>query len=117
MHILGGGITRLWRQSYPAPFTGALAVVIHPHSSEVGIQHRIVIQVATQDGEIIGKLEGEFQIDKGDDNEPGEATVIPMVLDFSSAPLMIPSVGGYAIDVLIDQQHKESLTFFARIRN
>lgn len=116
LHILGGGITRLFRDNYPAPFTGGLAVVIHPHHSEVGLEHQIVIQVATQDGEIIGKLDGTFRVDQGEGTEPGEQSVVPIVLDFSDPPLIIPAQGGYSVDVLVDKQHKDSLTFFAKTR-
>lgn len=116
LHILGGGITRIWRPEYPAPFTGALAIVIQPHATEVGIEHSLVVKIASQDGRELGKLEAQFTVRKGDDSEPGEIAVIPMVIDFSSPPLVIPEVGGYSIDVLIDQQHKDSLSFLARIR-
>lgn len=117
LHVLGGGITRIWRPKYPAPFTGALAVVIQPHAGEVGIEHSLVIKIASQDGKELAKLEAKFTVDKGSDSEPGEIAVIPMVIDFSNPPLVIPEIGGYAIDVLVDQQHKDSLSFFARTRD
>lgn len=116
LHLLGGGITRLWRPTFPAQFSGALALIIHAHPTEVGMEHKLQILIRAADGETVLEAGGGFTVNRGDDSEPGEITALPLVVGFNAPPLTIPREGSYSIDVLVDQQHQDSLSFLAKVK-
>lgn len=111
LHILGGGITRLWREQFPAQIAATLAVMIVLHPTEAESEHKMVIRVASEDGQDIATMEGSFRAQRGDLSKPGELIASPLVLNLHSVPL--PRAGSYSVDILIDNQHQRSLQFVA----
>lgn len=109
LHILGGGLTRLWRSSYPAQLPAALAMVISPETSELNEDHQLVVKVMDEDGKELARFDQNFKVGGG---TPGEVPAIPVVLSFAP-PLPIPHAGNYAIVVLVNSTQEDYLGFTA----
>lgn len=115
LHVLGGGITRVWRPSFPAPLGAQLAVMLTMAPSEAQEKHRIRILVLTEDGGRVGEIKGEFQVSPGPDVKPGERISLPVVMDLR--PLEIKREGTYSIELLIDGQLQRSFSFVASLQD
>ena len=112
LNILGGGITQLWRESYPAQFFGALAMLVSPEHSELTDSHKIQIRIMGEDGESILDQSGEFSAHLSDGTaKPGGVYAIPFVVILP--PLVVPRPGNYSIHIRIDRLEMDSLTFRA----
>jgi len=114
LHILGGGFTNVWRGEYPTGFWGALAMIISPEASEIGEQHKLVIKIMGDD-EQLGNIERGFDVTPrpGTKHWPGELPPIPVVVSFVEQPLRLPKAGFYRFDVLVDNDQKDTVGFFA----
>lgn len=92
-------------------------MIIHAHPTEVGVEHKLRILIRAADGETVLEADGGFTVTRGDDAEPGEITALPLVMGFNAPPLTIPREGSYSIDVIVDQQHQDSLSFVAKVKS
>ena len=112
LHILGGGINRLWREEYPAALGVTLGLLFEVHPTEMDSEHTLGVVMIDADGKEIGSVTADFQIaadpDKG---RPGETLVLPLVVPLHQ--VIIPQHGAYSVEVLIDGQHKRSLGVLA----
>ncbi len=115
LHILGGGITRIWRPSFPAPLGLDLALMLTMTKTEAQEKHRLRVTIMTEDGKTLAELTGEFGIAPGAGTElkPGERLVIPVALPLRD--VQVPGEGIYSIEVLIDAQLQRSFTFVAAL--
>lgn len=111
LHILGGGINRIWRPSFPAPLGVDLALVLTLSTVETQEQHRIRVVVQTADGRSLAEIKGEFGISPGPDVRAGERLAVPLVLPLKA--VQVPAEGIYSVEVLVDGQLQRSLTFTA----
>jgi hypothetical protein len=111
LHVLGGGVTRVWRETYPAPLGVELALMITMQRSETMEKHRLRVLVNGEDGAPIASLDGEFQITPGKDARPGETSIVPLVLDTKS--IALPAAGVYSVEILIDSHQIRSIAFLA----
>lgn len=114
LSVLGGGVTRLWRSEYPAPMNVDLALLLTVHPTEAAEPHRVRVLIQSADGPPeIARLEGEFSF--GDPTpgprgrQPGESLVLPLGLNLRQ--IAIPEPGGYSVEILVDNQHVDSLFF------
>lgn len=119
LHVLGGGITRLWRAEYPAPMGVDLAFLFTVHPTEAAEPHRVRIVIQSVDGPPeIARLDGEFALDPADarlgpaGRQPGESLVFPLGL--SLRQIAIPEPGSYSVEILVDNQHVDSLFFMVQ---
>jgi hypothetical protein len=101
LFLLGGGVTRLFRDSYPAPLGVTLAVVLEMTPAEAGVAHQVVVRIADGDGREIGSMNAALQIGGVAGLEPGEALLVPMV--FALHTVGIPGPGAYDIRVEVDE--------------
>jgi hypothetical protein len=123
IHILGGGVTRVWRGPFPARLGIDLAMVFTLHPTELGEKHRLKVVVQSTDGAQVANLDAEFEVgpahpvieveppEKPEARVPGESSVVPVVVPLREVPL--PGPGSYSIEVLVDGQHIQSLFFLA----
>lgn len=74
LHVLGGGITRLWRNRYPADLNVALAMMIAMSPTEANNDHVLQATVSGTDGEPIAQLDGQFRSEASEYKVPGEAS-------------------------------------------
>lgn len=118
IHILGGGVTRLWRQSFPAAIDCDLALMIIMEQVEIQDRHRLRVIVQGADGQPVASLDGEFSASRNDSapagpgaHQPGEVVFLPLVIPLRGAA--VPSPGAYSIEILVDSQHQQSLPLVA----
>jgi len=112
LHILGGGITRLHRNEYPAPMQVTLVAQIVLTPVEVAFTHDVSAVIQTEDGEVV--VEANGHLEAGPPNpllEPGESVILPLVINLTNVVLAGP--GGYSIEIGVDSVHQTSLTFRA----
>ena len=114
LHVVAGGITRLWRDQYPAPIGCSLALVFEVHPMEAANPHEIDVRVMSEDGEEIARVQGGFQATPGEDTKVGESLLVPVSLDLRNAGL--PAPGGYSIEISVDGTHQRTLSFWAQPR-
>ena len=112
LHILGGGVTRATRASFPAPLGLTLAVRILVHPTEADRSHQLQIRLQGEDGQRVAELTAEFSVNEAGELAPGEHVSIPIPLNLPPA-VMLPGPGGYSFELLIDGIHQTSVPFRA----
>lgn len=115
LHIIAGGVTRLWRDQYPAPIGCSLALVFEIHPMEAARPHEIDVRVMTEDGAEMARVQGGFQTTPGQDAKAGESLLVPVALDLRNAGL--PGPGGYSIEISVDGTHHRTLSFWVQSRD
>jgi hypothetical protein len=112
LHVLGGGINRLWRDRFPAAMGVSLAMVLEVHPIEASRHHRMTIVLQDQDGKRLAEMDADFQLNRIPDHaKPGERIIMPMSISLQS--MSIPVAGTYSVEILVDGQHKRSLAVVA----
>jgi hypothetical protein len=112
LHILGGGITRLHRSEFPAPMQVTLVAQVVLTPTEIQFAHDVVATIQTEDGDVVVQMNGHLEA--GEPNpllEPGESVILPFVINLHG--VVVPSAGGYSIELSVDDVHQTSLTFRA----
>lgn len=112
LHVLGGGVTRAGRQSYPAPVNLTLALRILVHPTEAGRQHTLVVLLQGEDGESVTELTIAFGVEDASALEAGEQISLPLPLPLPEA-VQLPQPGRYSFEILIDNIHQQSVSFIA----
>jgi hypothetical protein len=111
LHILGGGVTRVARPSFPAPLGVELALRLTIHPTETNALHTGEVRLQSQDGGEIAKVEFGFNVDPVSAQVlvPGELLSLPLALPMQN--VAVPSAGGYSFEILIDHVHQTSVPF------
>ena len=114
LHVLGGGVSRIWRTAYPGPLGAGLALRIVVHPSEFDADHKIAVLLNDDDGHKLAEIGSDFHItpEMRRGIEPGEEFAVNMPLNLPM--IAIPRVGDYVFDILIDGQHQRSVPFKAK---
>jgi hypothetical protein len=112
LHVLGAGITRVWRDEFPAPLGVGLAIVFELHQDETGRPHELAIHVRDEDGGGVAEVKGAFGADKNPTLAVHERILVPMA--FNLQPAQIEKHGNYEITLLVDGQFKRSIQFAVR---
>jgi hypothetical protein len=112
LHVLGGGVTRLWRDEFPAPMNVAIALLLELDRSELGRPHQLEMAVMDEDGGSVATVQGGFQFPPQPSLEFGENAVIPFTVPLHEAA--VPKVGPYSISIHIDNVMHRRLTFSVR---
>lgn len=112
LHILGGGITRANRVSFPAPLNMSLALRIMVHPTETQDAHKIQVRLMNEDGADVAQIDGEFQHSdpSAKDLALGEESAMALQIGFN---LALPKAGAYSFEILIDGVHQTSVPFRA----
>lgn len=109
LFVSGGGVTRLWRDEFPAKMGVHLALIFELHQTELEKPHELEIIVQSEDGERVGELQGGFQV--GADVGVGEHALVPVTVDLRDAALA--KAGRYSIEISIAGAHRKTLQFRA----
>lgn len=111
LHVLGGGITRAGRTSFPAPLGMTLALRILIHPTEADRPHQLEVRLQGEDGDAVANFAIEFGMDDTGQLEPGEHASLPIPLPLGA--LELPHPGVYSCELLIDGIHQTSVPFRA----
>jgi hypothetical protein len=113
LHILGGGVTRINRDEYPAPLGTTLALRVMIHPTETADAHAMQVLLLSADGARVAELGIGFGVSDPTVLSPGEEASIPMVLPLTNVGLETP--GAYSFELLIDGIHQVSVPFRAEV--
>ena len=112
LHLLGGGINRLWREQFPAQMGSTLALLLEIHPTETERQHTISIFLIDEDGRRLAEVSADFQVGRNAaQSRPGENILMPLIVSLQQ--MEIPAPGAYSVEIMMDGQHKRSLTVYA----
>jgi hypothetical protein len=97
LFALAGGISRLWRPTYPALLNVFLATLVELDAEELDRPHEFRVNVLDQDERVVSFTVGGFNLGNVTDRAPGESVTVPIVIDLRGAAL--PGPGAYTVDV------------------
>jgi hypothetical protein len=100
LHVLGGGITRMWRPVLPAPLGVSLALLIDLQPEEIGLLHHARLVVSSSDGESVAEADATLQPVPDPRLEPGEHLSTPVVIPLHN--VLVPQHGRYDLVLTID---------------
>jgi hypothetical protein len=109
-YILGGGISILWREEYPAEIGCVLVLQFTFHRSEAGTSHQIRIDFVDADGNsVMPPVEGQLTVGDLDPQMPRNLPIAaPAVIAFPAYPAL-QREGAYEINLLADGRHIRSI--------
>lgn len=110
LFALGGGITRLWRDAFPASMEASLALLLELHQTEGATQHQLQVLVQGEDGQRVGEVKAAFQMGAAE-VDVGENLLLPIALDLR--PARLPAPGSYAVEIVLDGTHQRTIQFKA----
>lgn len=116
LFVSSAGITRVYRESFPAPIGVMLALVLELSPVEAMDAHKITVRVEDADGRQLAEMVGEVKVTLGTGHDPGELVNVPFVADFRT--MKLPSEGRYqvAIQPDVDGVNPVALGFRAAVR-
>ena len=109
LHVLGGGVTRATRDSFPAPLAMTLALRVMIHPTEAAKAHELTMILLAQDGERVVELSVEFGLNDPESIPTGEEASLPLPIPMPDLPL--PHAGSYSFELLIDGIHQATVPF------
>lgn len=111
-YVLGGGVSILWRQQFPAPLKVVLVAQLTYHRTEANSEHDLRVQVVDADGNpLLPEIQGQLGLGMIAENVPRNVPLVaPLVLPFPPAPV-IQRPGEYSVEILLDNRHIKSLPF------
>ncbi len=113
LFVQSGGISRLLRQTLPAPLGFMLALSLEVEFHERQFVHEIKLTIRDPDGKVI--LEGTGAVAPLPDMpgiEEGEPVHLPLVHDLRFVG--VASYGLHALDVVLDDEPAAHLVFYVR---
>jgi hypothetical protein len=110
--ILGGGVTILWRQQFPAPLGVVLVAQLTYHRSEAESDHTLRIQVIDADGNsVLPEIQGEMHVGGPAQGMPPNVPLgVPVLIPFPPMPVL-QHAGAYSVEIILDGRHLKSLSF------
>ena len=111
LHVLGGGITRIWRNQFPATLNLDLALIFTLTRLEAQEQRRLRVFVQTADGARLAEIVADLGVTPSSDLKPEERIPVPVTLSLRQVP--IPDEGIYGVEVLVDRISQRTFTFVA----
>ncbi|MCY4163165.1 MAG: hypothetical protein OXE93_02960 [bacterium] len=117
LFVSSAGITRVYRESFPAPIGVMLALVLEMSPVEAGISNKIKVRVEDADGLKLVEILGEMQVKLGSGHDPGEMVHVPFVADFRN--MKLPNPGRYQVAICpeVEEANPVALGFRAAVRN
>ena len=110
LHVLGAGITRLWRAELPAPLAVMLAIVAEVPRETLLQPHELHIRVVAPDDEVVVEAMGGFQIHNPGRLEPGESQLVPQIVSLLNAG--VKQYGAYRVEISLDSDPVTTIRFW-----
>lgn len=111
LNVLGAGITRLWREQFPAVMGTQLALLIHSTSQEMGSQHKLLITITHESQQRVAEFGVDFAVGPTPGALPDEVITVPMVASLHQQ--VLPNEGAYNIEINVDGNVLRVLRFYA----
>ncbi len=110
--ILGGGVTILWRQQFPAQLGISLALQLTYHRTEAETDHELRFQVIDADGNpVLPEMGADLHVGGPVAGVPASVPLAaPIALQFPPLPAL-QRPGAYSVEILLDGRHLKSLPF------
>ncbi|WP_420610616.1 DUF6941 family protein [Candidatus Poriferisodalis sp.] len=109
--LASAGVTRAWRESYPARMEVMLALLIEISEVDAKMPHEVLVRVEDSDGGKIAEMTWAFQVGEIAELDPGEMLVVPGALDLRLVQL--PKEGRYQVVVVPENAGEIPLSFRA----
>jgi hypothetical protein len=109
LNVLGGGISAITREMFPAPLNVDLALVLAIHPSELAESHLLRVRVVGEDGQEIAAIDGQFGPAQVSGPQPRSEVQQPLVLPLRHVG--VPTPGRYSVEINVDKTHLRSLDF------
>ncbi len=97
LFVSSAGITRVYRESFPAPIGVMLALVLEMSPVEAIDSHKVAVRIEDADGQKLAEIVGEVQVKLGSQHDPGELVNVPFVADFRT--MNLPQPGRYQVGI------------------
>jgi len=114
LHILGGGITRIWAEQFPTAINATLALRMLIEPEHAGESHMVKLLVQGPDGEELGTFNLDFGVNPGDGQNPIDPVPVPLAIPMGQVAL--PAEGRYSIEVMINDEIAQSVWLEAALR-
>lgn len=109
LHVLGGGITRLWRSTLPAPLGVAFAMVLELEPDELAVPHEIHLTMTDSAGRVIAELMGALEA-AARQLHNDENALFPHTVALH--PVTTERYGRHELTISIDQALTRTLVFY-----
>jgi hypothetical protein len=107
LHVLGGGITRIWRPDLPARLGVSLALLVDVPPDGQDMPHEIHTKINGDDGTLFGQVMAALQVVPGPRMETGEHILLPLVIPLQE--VLVPRHGRYDFHISVDQEEPAGL--------
>ena len=105
--LVSAGITRLRRDSLPAPLAVFVALQLEVPAAERPFPHEVSTRVIGPSGAELATIGGGFQVASTSDFEPDESGVVSLPFDLRMASAT--EYGWHSIEITIDGANKQVL--------
>ncbi len=102
LHVLGGGVTRIWRTEVPTALGVDLALLLSMDQAEQDEPHNVRAVLYGPDVTSIMEVGGVVQYNGGARLEPNEEHSIAMAFPFRDA--VVNTYGRHVIDLTVDDE-------------
>lgn len=109
LSVLGGGVSAMSRDMFPAAMDIDLALMFAIHPSELADAHVLRVRVVGADGQELAAIDGRFGPAQVVGPRPNAEVQQPMVLPLRTVGL--PGPGHYSVEITVDRAHLRSLDF------
>jgi hypothetical protein len=105
--VVSAGITRLRRDSLPAPMAVFVAVQLEVPAAERPFPHEVVTRVVGPSGADLATISGNFQVSSTSDFDGDESGVVSLPFDLRM--ISATEFGWHTIDITIDGANRHVL--------
>ena len=109
LYLLGGGWDRLTLpQPPPVHHQMAIAAAFKIPWNDANQKHRFEIEIADGDGEVVGKIGGDFEVGRPAGTPPGQDLRTQIAVNVG---LNIKKIGAYQLTARLNGQYKRHFVF------
>jgi len=113
LFVQSAGINRMWRPKTPAPLGFMLGLVLEIEAGEYERPHTLRATVKQVDtARVVARIDARAQLNDTSGYEPGEAAVVPLVVDLRAAE--VPAFGQYDVQIAVDGGDTTILSFWVK---
>jgi hypothetical protein len=108
LYMLGGGVPRMWIDTFPLSLNAVLAIVIETSKTEVGRARFIEVAILDDQGNTINSQAGGFRVAVRAELDDRELTQTPFLVQLAGAQLPMP--GYYRFEITLNGELARSIS-------